>query len=103
MRAHNLTASQISTQVPREIARTHRASREQSLSDRVNHSAVECRNRVGDVTLWPYSRQFPQFSRDVLAKALHADGIGYVFLGKEVGGRPSEHEFYCDGIADYEQ
>src|SRR5262249_6371451 len=50
----NLTASQISTQVPREIARTHRASREQSLSDCVNHSAVECRNRVGDVTLWPW-------------------------------------------------
>ena len=31
------------------------------------------------------------------------DGISYVFLGKELGGRPSESESYCEGVADYER
>jgi len=26
-----------------------------------------------------------------------------VFLGNELGGRPSDHQFYCDGVADYER
>jgi hypothetical protein len=26
-----------------------------------------------------------------------------VFLGKELGGRPSERRFYCEGVADYEK
>ena len=53
----SLTASQISARIPREIARTHWTSREQSLSDRVNRSAVEGRDRVGDVTLRPQRRR----------------------------------------------
>ena len=31
------------------------------------------------------------------------DGISYVFLGKELGGRPSDRKFYCEGVADYEK
>ena len=49
--AVNLTASQISAQISGEIARTCRTSRQQSLADCVNHSAVEGCDRVGDVTL----------------------------------------------------
>ena len=26
-----------------------------------------------------------------------------MFLGKELGGRPSERRFYCEGVADYEK
>ena len=44
----NLTASQISAQISWEIARTCRTSRQQSLADCVNRSAVEGRDRVGD-------------------------------------------------------
>jgi uncharacterized protein (DUF488 family) len=58
---------------------------------------------VADVRTAPYSRQFPQFSREILLSELKADGIAYVFLGKELGGRPSDHQFYCDGVADYER
>ena len=58
---------------------------------------------VADVRTAPYSRQFPQFNREVLSNELRVDGIAYVFLGKELGGRPSEHQFYCDGVADYER
>jgi len=58
---------------------------------------------IADVRSAPYSRQFPHFSRDELSKELRSDGISYVFLGKELGGRPSEDKFYCEGIADYEK
>jgi uncharacterized protein (DUF488 family) len=58
---------------------------------------------VADVRSSPYSRRFPQFNRDDLSEELRLDGIAYVFLGKELGGRPSERKFYCDGAADYEK
>ncbi|MCC6781155.1 MAG: DUF488 domain-containing protein [Hyphomicrobiales bacterium] len=58
---------------------------------------------VADVRSAPYSRQFPHFSRDELREELRSDGISYVFLGKELGGRPSEDKFYCEGVADYEK
>lgn len=58
---------------------------------------------VADVRSAPYSRQFPHFSRDELCEELRSDGISYVFLGKELGGRPSEEKFYCEGVADYEK
>jgi uncharacterized protein (DUF488 family) len=58
---------------------------------------------VADVRTSPYSRHFPHFNRDELREELRLDGISYVFLGKELGGRPAERKFYCDGIADYEK
>lgn len=58
---------------------------------------------IADVRTAPYSRHFPQFNRESLSKQLRADGISYVFLGKELGGRPSERQLYRDGIADYER
>lgn len=58
---------------------------------------------VADVRSAPYSRQCPQFGRDELSEELRLDGISYVFLGKELGGRPSQRKFYCEGIADYEK
>src|SRR6266705_2993938 len=58
---------------------------------------------VADVRTSPYSRHCPHFNRDELREELRSDGILYVFLGKELGGRPSEHRFFCDGIADYEK
>jgi uncharacterized protein (DUF488 family) len=60
-------------------------------------------NAIADVRSAPYSRQFPHFSRDELSDELRSDGISYVFLGKELGGRPSERKFYCEGVADYER
>jgi uncharacterized protein (DUF488 family) len=58
---------------------------------------------VADVRSAPYSRHYPQFNRDDLHEELRSDGISYVFLGKELGGRPSERRFYCEGVADYEK
>jgi uncharacterized protein (DUF488 family) len=58
---------------------------------------------VADVRTSPYSRHYPHFNRDDLREKLLADGISYVFLGKELGGRPHEQKFFCDGVADYEK
>jgi uncharacterized protein (DUF488 family) len=58
---------------------------------------------IADVRTAPYSRRHPQFNREALRAALQAEGIAYVYLGQELGGRPSAPEFYSAGIADYEK
>jgi uncharacterized protein (DUF488 family) len=58
---------------------------------------------IADVRTAPYSRHFPHFNRDSLRHALLQDQIAYVFLGKELGGRPKESRFFCNGVADYEK
>lgn len=58
---------------------------------------------VADVRSTPFSRRNPQFNRDTLQQELRMDGIAYVFLGNELGGRPKERQYFCDGVADYEK
>ena len=58
---------------------------------------------VADVRSHPYSRRMPQFSRERLAASLEGAGIGYMFLGKELGARRDEAECYEDGRASYER
>lgn len=45
-----------------------------------------------DVRSRPYSRFVPQYRREVLAVTLAAEGLGYAFLGSELGGRPGSGE-----------
>src|SRR5262245_44876564 len=47
-----------------------------------------------DVRSVPYSRFSPQFSIHALRTAISEAGRAYVFLGKELGGRPEGREFY---------
>jgi uncharacterized protein (DUF488 family) len=58
---------------------------------------------IADVRSAPYSRHAPQFNRETLREELDRAGIAYVYLGRELGGRPAEGEFYADGAADYER
>lgn len=58
---------------------------------------------IADVRSAPFSRHFPHFNRDVLKEELRMDRIAYAFLGDELGGRPKEKQFFCDGVADYER
>jgi uncharacterized protein (DUF488 family) len=58
---------------------------------------------IADVRSAPMSRFSPHFNRGALAASLAAQGIDYVFLGKELGGRPERPELYTDGVADYEK
>lgn len=56
---------------------------------------------VADVRSAPYSRHAPQFSREALRAQLGRQGIDYVFLGQELGGRPSDETCYVDGRVDF--
>ncbi len=51
---------------------------------------------VADVRTSPFSRYSPQFNRESLTRELRAIGIGYVFLGRELGGRPDGTHYYDD-------
>jgi uncharacterized protein (DUF488 family) len=57
---------------------------------------------VIDVRSVPFSRWCPWFSSKALATGLAAEGLAYLPLGDELGGRPRDPQLYCDGIADYE-
>ncbi len=58
---------------------------------------------VADVRSAPVSRFVPHFNKATLATSLAESGIVYVFLGKELGGRPGHPALFCDGVADYER
>jgi uncharacterized protein (DUF488 family) len=60
---------------------------------------IEC---VVDVRSSPWSRFAPQFNRQALERTLPLQGVRYLFLGRELGGRPQGPEYYDeDGHALY--
>jgi uncharacterized protein (DUF488 family) len=58
---------------------------------------------IADVRSTPYSRRQPQFNKPALAHTLAEAGIAYLFLGRELGGRPTDPDLFSDGIADFER
>ncbi|HEY4265119.1 MAG TPA: DUF488 domain-containing protein [Micropepsaceae bacterium] len=66
--------------------------------DLVGQNAITA---LADVRSVPLSRWASQFNRDALAKSLAERGIAYVFLGRELGGRPKDPAFLRDGRPDY--
>jgi len=57
---------------------------------------------VADVRSQPRSR-LEQFCRPALEAGLKAEGLQYVFLGRELGARRDEPECYIDDRADYDR
>ena len=49
-----------------------------------------------DVRSQPYSRYTPQFNGASLKETMPVAGVRYLFLGKELGGRPEGARFYDD-------
>jgi uncharacterized protein (DUF488 family) len=47
---------------------------------------------VADVRSRPYSRFVPHFGKERLARALADEGVGYLFLGQELGGKPARDD-----------
>ncbi len=47
---------------------------------------------VADVRSRPYSRFVPHFGRERLARILADEGLGYLFLGRELGGKPARDD-----------
>ena len=67
--------------------------------DRLEQYGIEL---VADVRSMPHSRHAPQFNQEELAWALGQRGIGYIHMGDELGGRPTEDRLYDEqGRADY--
>jgi hypothetical protein len=68
---------------------------------------VELLGRAGirtvlDVRSSPFSQRLPQFNQPELKRELQTSGMGYVFLGDELGGRPTEVAVYDgEGRVDY--
>lgn len=56
---------------------------------------------IADVRSAPYSRHNPQFNREELRATLKAEGIKYVFLGKELGARSDDECCYVDDKVSY--
>jgi len=55
-----------------------------------------------DVRSQPYSRYTPQFNGASLKETAPAASVKYLFLGKELGGRPEGPQFYdADGRVRY--
>ncbi len=57
----------------------------------LNSQAIEV---LVDTRTQPHSAYSPHFSRHELTAAVTQAGVKYMFLGKELGGRPSGGEFY---------
>jgi uncharacterized protein (DUF488 family) len=55
----------------------------------LTHHRVET---VADARSRPYSRFAPQYRKEPLARALGGAGIGYLFLGAQLGGKPPRGE-----------
>jgi uncharacterized protein (DUF488 family) len=47
-----------------------------------------------DVRSAPYSKYVPHFNGDALKQAVVRAGVKYVYLGRELGGKPREPRFY---------
>jgi uncharacterized protein (DUF488 family) len=56
---------------------------------------------IADVRSRPVSRFVPHFNRARLEAALAERGIAYVFLGRELGGRPDDPRLLKAGKPDY--
>lgn len=56
---------------------------------------------VCDVRSIPYSRFNPQFNRETLQAEIKKHGMGYVFLGRELGGKPRDPGFPADDSARF--
>ena len=58
---------------------------------------------LADVRSTPFSRFNPHFNRKSLGGALAARGIEYLYLGRELGGRPDEPACYEEGRIRYDR
>jgi uncharacterized protein (DUF488 family) len=56
---------------------------------------------IADVRSAPMSRFAPQFNKDTLGAALKARGLSYLYLGRELGGRPKDAALMAGEKPDY--
>jgi type I restriction enzyme, S subunit len=69
----------------------HSIHKLEKLLNLLNKNGIEV---LVDIRSKPYSRNVPHFNKDNLEKEIRKSGLKYLFLGKELGGRPTGREFY---------
>jgi len=74
-----------------------------SEEDFIRHLKQHNITALADVRSHPYSRYLPHFCRDYLKFLLKQNNIQYVFLGDQLGARPSDEDCYVEGKAVYEK
>ena len=63
---------------------------------------VHAIERLVDVRSHPSSKWARHFDKTALAQTMAGHAVDYVFLGRQLGGRPEGREFYrVDGSVDY--
>lgn len=55
-----------------------------------------------DVRTNPFSKYRPEFDKEKLKNILNKNCIKYLYLGKELGGRPEGREYYKNGKVSFE-
>ena len=58
---------------------------------------------VADVRSVPYSKYCPQFNKETIKQVLKNSDIKYLYLGKELGARPTDQTCYVDAIVSFEE
>lgn len=76
----------------------HSTHRDEAFLALLRQHSIEA---VADVRSSPFSRFNPQFNREALEQCLEANGIRYVFLGKELGARSDDPCCYDHGRVQY--
>jgi uncharacterized protein (DUF488 family) len=57
---------------------------------------------VVDIRSKPYSRYASWFNKSAIKESLQAHGIGYLFLGDKLGGKPDDKRYYdAEGYVAY--
>ena len=75
----------------------------QNASGFVSDLATHNISVVADVRTSPYSKYAAEFNRESLDAFLRTKGIKYVFMGDELGARPSDRTCYVNGSVDYDK
>jgi len=57
---------------------------------------------IADVRSQSHSKSRPEYGRDLLRSTLRSAGIGYVFLGRELGARTLDEACYVGGKVQYD-
>jgi uncharacterized protein (DUF488 family) len=58
---------------------------------------------IADIRTAPYSKYNQDFSKTALQEKLRTHGIGYLFLGDQLGGKPKDEFYYTEGKVDYDK
>lgn len=74
-----------------------------SLEDLVRVLQAHGIGYVLDIRSAPYSRFKPEFSKDALEAGLRGQGIRYLYLGDQLGGRPADRDCYLDDKVVYDR